>query len=86
VSRRGGDRRTAALWQPRLRGELQGRIENTKFGSLTGWVPSVNSGYLAFLDGTESPALPLTQAPPSGPLASSIEEAVEQLRRALVRS
>jgi hypothetical protein len=59
------------------------QIENTKFGTLNAWVVSVDGGYKALLDGTEYPELPLTQAPPGGNLASSIDEAVEQLRRAL---
>jgi hypothetical protein len=61
------------------------QIENTKFGTVSAWVRTVDAGYLAILDGAEYPDLPLTQAPPGGPLPSTVEEAVEQLRRALNR-
>ncbi|SDY49172.1 hypothetical protein SAMN05661080_03633 [Modestobacter sp. DSM 44400] len=62
------------------------RIDNTQFGSLMAWVRSVDEGFVAYLSGTEYPEIPLTQAPPGEPLAGSVEEAVEQLRRALNRS
>ncbi len=59
---------------------------DTKFGLISAWVQSVDKGYIAFIDRTEYPRLPVNHASPGDPLASSVEEAVEQLRRALSRS
>ncbi len=61
-------------------------IDDTKYGSISAWVRSVDKGYVAFIDRTEYPRLPVTHASPGDPLASTVEEALEQLRRALSRS
>ncbi len=59
-------------------------IQNTKYGPINAYVKQVDTGYVAFVSGTEYPDLPVRQTPPgSSPLANSVEEAVEQLRRAL---
>lgn len=61
-------------------------ISNTKFGNLLGHVVEVDGGFKAILSAQEYPDLPLYQAPPGESLATSIDEAIEQLRRALNRA
>lgn len=59
------------------------QIRNTKYGDLNVWVRDVDRGYVAFLDPTEYPEIPVAQAPAGEALPETIEEAVEQLRRAI---
>ena len=58
------------------------QIRNTKYGDLSAYVRAVDKGYVAFLDGTEYPDVPVKQAS-SGDLAMTVEEAVEHLRQAM---
>ena len=61
-------------------------ISATRFGVLWSSVIPADVGYVAVISPVECPDLPIHQTPPGGPLAGSVEEAVEQLRRALDRS
>lgn len=58
-------------------------IRNTRYGDLKGWAHQFPEGWKVTVSAQEYPTLPIHQAPGDGPIAETVEEAVEQFRRAL---
>lgn len=60
-------------------------IQNTRFGPITANVHELDQGFTASISHREYPDLPAHGPLPGEPLAASIDDAIEQLRRALTR-
>jgi hypothetical protein len=60
-------------------------IHNTRFGSISASVHELAEGFVGSISREEYPDLPAYGPLPGEPLASSIDEAIDQLRRALAR-
>ncbi len=62
------------------------QIDGTPYGTISAYVEEQASGYIGIISAQEFPDLPIHGPLPGEPYAQSVEEAVEQLRRALNRS